>query len=286
MGEEITFGGRQIRHGVAIADDPLGPYIKSPYNPISNSGHEICVWPYQGGIASLITTDGPEKNTIQWAADGINFERINGDDDSVILRYDPAESLGNGHTGYFRWSSNPYSGINKKYIGYSLHGGGDHYYSALWGSDDAINWEKLHVLEPIEGQSVEDDRMIIWHELDPNSINELPDGGYVAICGVGNRASGNAARFVELYEVYLAADGVTITHFSQNILARGSSEDNDSEELASPTSINIDGKVHLLYVGAKEGGTTNTVMSAVGELDLTSVRSNELISKDQIRHIL
>lgn len=74
MGEEITFGGRQIRHGVAIADNPLGPYVKSPYNPISNSGHEICVWHYNGGIASLITTDGPEKNTIQWAPDGINYE--------------------------------------------------------------------------------------------------------------------------------------------------------------------------------------------------------------------
>ena len=74
MGEEITFGGRQIRHGVAIADKPEGPYVKSPYNPISNSGHEVCVWPYKGGIASLITTDGPEKNTIQWAPDGINFE--------------------------------------------------------------------------------------------------------------------------------------------------------------------------------------------------------------------
>ncbi|GLR18212.1 glycoside hydrolase family 117 protein [Portibacter lacus] len=74
MGEEITFGGRQIRHGVAIADHPKGPYVKSPYNPISNSGHEICVWPYQGGIASLITTDGPEKNTIQWSPDGINFD--------------------------------------------------------------------------------------------------------------------------------------------------------------------------------------------------------------------
>lgn len=76
MGEEITFGGRQIRHGVAIADNPKGPYIKSPYNPISNSGHEICVWPYKGGIASLITTDGPEKNTIQWSPDGINFEIV------------------------------------------------------------------------------------------------------------------------------------------------------------------------------------------------------------------
>ncbi len=74
MGEEITFGGRQIRHGVAIADNPKGPYIKSEYNPISNSGHEICVWPYNNGVAALITTDGPEKNTVQWSPDGINFD--------------------------------------------------------------------------------------------------------------------------------------------------------------------------------------------------------------------
>lgn len=74
MGEEITFGGRQIRHGVAIADNPKGPYVKSKYNPISNSGHEICVWPFNGGIGALITTDGPEKNTVQWSPDGINFE--------------------------------------------------------------------------------------------------------------------------------------------------------------------------------------------------------------------
>lgn len=74
MGEAITWGGRQIRHGVAIADNPMGPYVKSLYNPISNSGHEICVWPYDGGIAALITTDGPEKNTVQWSPDGINFE--------------------------------------------------------------------------------------------------------------------------------------------------------------------------------------------------------------------
>lgn len=102
MGEEITFGGRQIRHGVAIATDPKGPYTKSPYNPISNSGHEICVWEYKGGIASLITTDGPEKNTIQWAEDGINFEIMSvlkgaphaiGLNRNVNSSEDPTESL-------------------------------------------------------------------------------------------------------------------------------------------------------------------------------------------------
>ena len=74
MGEEMTFGGREIKWGVAIAEQPEGPYIKSEYNPVTNSGHEVCVWHYRGGIAALLTTDGPEKNTIQYAPDGINFE--------------------------------------------------------------------------------------------------------------------------------------------------------------------------------------------------------------------
>ena len=32
------------------------------------------MWNYKGGVASLLTTDGPEKNTIQFAPDGINFD--------------------------------------------------------------------------------------------------------------------------------------------------------------------------------------------------------------------
>ncbi|MDP8246135.1 MAG: hypothetical protein P9L94_18780 [Candidatus Hinthialibacter antarcticus] len=74
MGERKTFGGREIKWGVAIAEKPEGPYIKSEYNPITNSGHELCIWPYKEGVAALIITDGPERNTIQWAPDGINFE--------------------------------------------------------------------------------------------------------------------------------------------------------------------------------------------------------------------
>ncbi len=74
MGEEMTFGGREIKWGVAIADNPEGPYLKSEYNPVTNSGHEVCIWQYQGGIAAVLSTDGPEKNTIQYAQDGINFE--------------------------------------------------------------------------------------------------------------------------------------------------------------------------------------------------------------------
>lgn len=74
MGEEQMFGQREIKWGVAISDKPTGPYVKSAHNPLTNSGHEVCVWPYNGGIALIHTDDGPERHTIQWAADGIHFQ--------------------------------------------------------------------------------------------------------------------------------------------------------------------------------------------------------------------
>ncbi|MFY0628711.1 MAG: family 43 glycosylhydrolase [Reichenbachiella sp.] len=74
MGEEHTLGGREIKWGVAISDQPEGPYVKSLFNPITNSGHEVCVWPFNGGMAAMLTSDGPENNTIQYSDDGINFE--------------------------------------------------------------------------------------------------------------------------------------------------------------------------------------------------------------------
>ena len=61
-------------HGVAVADSPEGPFVKSELNPIANSGHETTLFPYREGIVSLIIKDGPEKNTVQYAPDGLNFE--------------------------------------------------------------------------------------------------------------------------------------------------------------------------------------------------------------------
>jgi hypothetical protein len=74
MSERKMTGGREIRWGVAVADKLEGPYVKSEFNPITNSGHEIIVWPWNNGIAAMLLTDGPERNTIQWSPDDINFE--------------------------------------------------------------------------------------------------------------------------------------------------------------------------------------------------------------------
>ncbi len=66
--------GTLIRaQGAAIADHPFGPYTKSPLNPIINSGHETCLFPFREGVAAIVSLDGPEKNTVQFASDGLNF---------------------------------------------------------------------------------------------------------------------------------------------------------------------------------------------------------------------
>ncbi|WP_366184040.1 family 43 glycosylhydrolase [Flavobacterium ovatum] len=60
--------------GLAIADNPLGPFTKHPLNPVLNSGHETTLFPYKEGVAALIIKDGMEHNTIQYAKDWVNFE--------------------------------------------------------------------------------------------------------------------------------------------------------------------------------------------------------------------
>jgi hypothetical protein len=60
--------------GLAIADNPLGPFKKHPLNPVINSGHETSLFPFKEGMAAMVTRDGNEHHTIQFAKDGVNFE--------------------------------------------------------------------------------------------------------------------------------------------------------------------------------------------------------------------
>ena len=69
-------GDLGVGWGVAIADDPRGPFVKSPLNPLTNSGHETFLYPYREGIVAVTSHEGPEKNTVQFAADGLNFEVV------------------------------------------------------------------------------------------------------------------------------------------------------------------------------------------------------------------
>jgi hypothetical protein len=63
----------ETQMGVAIAEKPIGPYVRSQANPVITSGHEVLCWPHGWGVASMVTAAGPEKNTIQFALDGLRF---------------------------------------------------------------------------------------------------------------------------------------------------------------------------------------------------------------------
>ncbi|WP_049721006.1 glycoside hydrolase family 117 protein [Gilvimarinus polysaccharolyticus] len=74
---KAAFGDRPdylVGNGVAIADDPLGPFVKHPLNPVLNSGHETTVFRFGKGVAAFAIRNGIESNTIQYSTDGINFD--------------------------------------------------------------------------------------------------------------------------------------------------------------------------------------------------------------------
>jgi hypothetical protein len=222
-----------------------------------------------------------QSTLLATSADGVNFTRIHGDRDSVILDYNPKQEVGDGHTGYFRWRPNPFAGVDYRYVGYSLHGGGDDFHGAMWGSNDIIHWDKIQIFNAIEGHAVAGDRIVRRRAIDPNSITDLGNGEFVAISAIGHRSSGGRARVLELYEVYLADDGRTLTRQCRKILANGPPGAYDAEELDAPTTIVIGDVWHLIYVGTRKRGRENTVLGAVGQLDRSAPRSPGLPPEQQ-----
>lgn len=63
-----------VAQGLVTADNPEGPFKRHPLNPVTNSSHETCFFPFRDGVATISIFDGNEFNTVQWAKDGVNFE--------------------------------------------------------------------------------------------------------------------------------------------------------------------------------------------------------------------
>jgi beta-xylosidase len=76
-GRQLGKSPAETKMGVAIADNPQGPYVKHEANPVIPGNHEVLVWPQGTGVAALIGTTGPDDitSTIQYAEDGIHFSK-------------------------------------------------------------------------------------------------------------------------------------------------------------------------------------------------------------------
>jgi len=76
-GRQIGKSAKQTQLGLAIADNPEGPYIKHSSNPIIPGNHEVLVWPQGDGIAALIGNVGPKEwvRSLVYSKDGIHFNK-------------------------------------------------------------------------------------------------------------------------------------------------------------------------------------------------------------------
>ena len=81
----LYYKGRQwnnspsnTKMGLAVAEKPQGPYVKSKLNPLVKGGHEVLVWPYGCGIVAMIGGVGPVgiRDTIRFAPDGLRFTKL------------------------------------------------------------------------------------------------------------------------------------------------------------------------------------------------------------------
>lgn len=111
-----------VGNGLAIADDPLGPFTKHPLNPLFNSGHETALFPFKEGIASLTIRNGNESNTIQYASDGVNFNiaAVTHLMPTAAGAYIPDAFTSNGNGRGITWGLQHFIGQGKKGQKYSI----------------------------------------------------------------------------------------------------------------------------------------------------------------------
>jgi sialidase-1 len=105
-GRNSVTSSKHTRWGLAIADYVTGPYIKYEHNPITDSGHTVCVWPHREGAAALMDFAGPQRHTVQYAPDGIHFRQAATVEPRVLTGCGPYDPDAFSNTGYgqgIRW---------------------------------------------------------------------------------------------------------------------------------------------------------------------------------------
>ena len=76
-GRQLGKGPGQTQMGLAIADQPQGPYVRHKANPVIPGNHEVLVWPQGKGVAAMIGSTGPKSitNSILYSENGFEFTK-------------------------------------------------------------------------------------------------------------------------------------------------------------------------------------------------------------------
>jgi len=76
QGRQLGLSPLQTKMGLAIAEDPLGPFVKYEGNPALDGGREVCVWPHREGVAAIVAPVGPQGKTTRYSPDGVHFAKM------------------------------------------------------------------------------------------------------------------------------------------------------------------------------------------------------------------
>ena len=80
------------RWGLAVSDTVCGPYKKYAENPVTDSGHTVCIIRYGRSFLALFDNAGPCRHSLGYSENGICFEQVKslGHVDTGCGAFDPA----------------------------------------------------------------------------------------------------------------------------------------------------------------------------------------------------
>ena len=249
-------------------DSVHGAQTETPY--INNVGGVLFMTYHNDANISFVRN--AQNTCLAKGTDGVNFTRFSvaGNTNGNLLTYDPATTLGNGHTGYFRWGLNPFSGVPYTYVGYSIIGGGTWSMSGMWGSDDAENWTLHKVYGKASGKAVESIPesypTLGAADFEPKGVVDLGNGTYRAIASIrAVDADPQGLKASRLCEVLIDKDGHTIlSEFNQ--FFKGVVGQFDEKDIRSYSTFEYSSKTYMAYTGATLVSTD--IANNIGMLEL------------------
>ena len=256
-------------------DSTEGDQTETPYvNVISGT---VYMTYHQEGTPS----SGEQRTMLATSTDGVNFTRYTahtGGSSAVILT--PVGANGN-HTGYFRWGANPFSGVAYTYIGKSLMTGGGNPFKAVWGSNDAINWDLIQVLyDDTYALNLPSGFELNPQTWDPASIIDLGGGEYLALGSASTSGSGGASKSIEVFEYILDANGREVKRTAKAVIERGAASSIDENEVLTPTTLSYNGTILCVYHASQTTSTVNRLAYATGSIIDAPVMPKRLPGSD------
>lgn len=106
-GRKLGESPHYTKMGVAVAENPEGPYIKYQGNPVVKGNHAVLVWPEKKGVSAMIGVTGPPElvRSVLYSEDGYHFKKTHNVKDGPDAggAYRSNHFLDNGNASRINW---------------------------------------------------------------------------------------------------------------------------------------------------------------------------------------